>query len=75
MPKAIFITKENRVNLETQYDLEIDQLKGMEGLALVADFGGRTVHGYLNKVAFEKNFVATGQMLDNDYFEVRDVRK
>ena len=70
MPKAIVITKENRSDLEKQYDLEIDQLSGMEGLSLVADFGGRTVHGYLNKVAFEKNFVSTGKMLDNNYYEV-----
>lgn len=70
MPKAIVITKENRSDLEKQYDLEVDQLAGMEGLSLVADFGGRTVHGYLNKVAFEKNFVPTGKMLDNDYYEV-----
>lgn len=74
MPKAIVISEENRADLEKQYDLEIDKLKGWEGLSLVADFGGRTVHGYLNKVAFEKSFVPTGKMLDNGYFEVEENR-
>lgn len=74
MPKAIGITEENKKSLESQYDLEINSLDGWEGLILVADFGAkRPIYGYLNKVAFDKTFVATGKQLDNGYYEV--VRK
>lgn len=75
MPKAIVVTEANKSSLETQYDLEMESLSGFEGLILVADFGSsQSVYGYLNKVAFDKSFVATGAMLENGYFEVQALR-
>lgn len=75
MPKAIVITEENRTDIEKQYNLEIDMLKGWEGLTLVADFGqSGLIHGWLNEVAFNKSFVKTGKKLENGYFEVARIQ-
>lgn len=73
MAKAILITEQNARALELEYDLEDEQLEGLEGFWLVADFGEKSlgkIRGYLTKVALDRTYEIVGD-LENDYKELK----
>lgn len=73
MAKAILITEQNARTLEMEYDLEDEQLDGLEGFWLIADFGEKDaakIRGYLSKSAMDRTYEVVGD-LDNEYKELK----
>lgn len=73
MAKAILITEQNARALEMEYDLEDEQLDGLEGFWLIADFGEKDagkIRGYLSKSALDRTYEVVGD-LDNQYKELK----
>lgn len=67
--KAIRITKENKQNLESQYNMPEDFLEYSSGLYLLAEFGDTQYKALLTKGAINLNY-DFGKPLQNGFVEV-----
>lgn len=69
--KAIKVTKENKEQLTSQFNLEEDEIDEYIGLYMVVGFGDHMIEGYLTKDELTVEYVETGDKLENGFFEVR----
>lgn len=69
MPKAIKISKANKNELIAKFNLYDDELDGVEGHYLVAEFGSQKPEGYLSEKRLDELYVR-GTELSHDFFVV-----
>lgn len=68
--KAVKITKNNKQELEAQYQMPEDVLEYSSGLYLVAGFGDTQHQGILTRTGLHDQFDITGNELLNGFFEI-----
>ena len=70
MMKAIRITKDNKVKLEAQYDLNDGYLELSSGMYLIAGDGNGQIEGVVKPSTLSDRYYRTGKQLANDWFEL-----